>query len=239
MSWNPWEHRPRNLARSQAFDVRNAAGSVAELDLYDAVGEFEGIDPATVTKAVRGITAKRIVVHLNSPGGDYFGGVAIYNALRNHPATVDVQVEGIAASAASVIAMAGNTVSMHRGAQMMIHDAISGAYGNADDFTKRAALLSKCSEDIAGIYAARTGVPAGNWRDAMKAETWYNGTEAVTAHLADTSEDDAPAMTGLARADDENGLLLRNGIRSAFGQPVMTLWQERAALIAKLLREAA
>jgi hypothetical protein len=113
-------------------------------------------------------------VRLNSPGGDYFDGVAIANALARHPATVTVHVDGLAASAASVIAMAGDKVVMHPGAQMMIHDALTMTIGNA----------SRARQDPhpARLRQRRTSPPctpparaatADEWRTAMLAETWY------------------------------------------------------------------
>lgn len=133
------------------------------------------------------VKAQAVDLHVNSPGGDYFAGVTIANAIRQHPAKVTVHVDGLAASAASVIAMAGDVVTMHPGSQLMIHDAMSLAVGNANDMRETAALLDKVSDDIAGMYADRAGGQRIEWRARMQAETWYSADEAVRAGLADES----------------------------------------------------
>ncbi|NLE67664.1 MAG: Clp protease ClpP, partial [Lentisphaerae bacterium] len=95
-----------------------------ELDLYGDVGAVDGIDPAKVVALLRGAPdAKRINIRLNSPGGSAFDGIAIFNALKDHPAKVTVKVDGLAASAASIIAMAGDTIEMGEGSFLMVHRA--------------------------------------------------------------------------------------------------------------------
>lgn len=139
-----------------------------------------------VQSELQKITAERIDVYINSGGGDYFSGVAIYNALRSHPAYVTVYVEGIAASAASLIAISGDHVIMRRGAQIMIHDVgsiING--GNAAELETEALLIDKLSNEAAAIYAARAGGSANMWRTLMQRETWYSAQEAVDVGLAD------------------------------------------------------
>jgi ClpP class serine protease len=139
-----------------------------------------------------------IELHINSPGGDVWDGIAIYNALCNHPASVLSYVDGIAASAASFIAQAGGKVSIARNGTMMIHDAEGICIGNAADMTEMADLLDKASNNIADIYAQRCSTVL-QWRKAMKATSWYVGQEAVDAGLADEAyepdpgTDDAPA----------------------------------------------
>lgn len=189
-----------------ALAVRNAASGTGEMMIYDEIG-FWGISAQDVTDALKEMgSVSNISVRINSYGGEVFDGVAIYNALANHPATVDVQVDGIAASAASVIAMAGDTVTMHPGSTMMIHDAWGGCMGNAADMRATAEILDLLSENIAGIYAARAGGTQSEWRGRMATNggdgTWYGAAEAVAAGLADASQapepddaegDDAPA----------------------------------------------
>lgn len=176
-------------SRDAGFVVRNAKGDIAEIDILDEIAPFWGVDAKQVCKEIRAVSAKKIVVNLNSPGGDYFDGVTIYNTLKRHPADIEMRVDGLAASAASIIAMAGDKIYMSQGSQMMIHDAMSYAGGNAGSLRKRADLLDKCSDDIAAIYADRRGNSAEFWRAAMKEESWYNADEAVTAGLADAITD--------------------------------------------------
>jgi ATP-dependent protease ClpP protease subunit len=134
----------------------NASGSMAKVYIYDEIG-YVGV----------------------------FDGVAIYNSIHDHDATVTVIVDGIAASAASFIAQAGDKIIMNRNSTMMIHDAHGLAIGNSKDMAELAGLLDKASDNIASIYAERSGLSAEHWREAMRAETWYSADEAVEARLAD------------------------------------------------------
>lgn len=129
-------------------------------------------------------SAKEVTVRLNSPGGDAFEGVAIYNALKRHGARVIVEVEGLAASAASVAAMAGDEIRVHQGAQLMIHEAQTVAYGPASEFNKAADRLRKINSEVADVYAARTGQTRAKVLDLMAAETWMGATEAKSLGFA-------------------------------------------------------
>lgn len=167
------------------FQIENKADtSAADVYIYSDIGMW-GITASDFTRELRDITAPTIELHLNSPGGDVFEGVAIFNALRSHKATVNVTVDGLAASIASVIAMAGDMVTMGRGSQMMIHDGHAGIVGNAKVAREMAEMLDRTSNDIASFYAERAGGTAEHWRDLMRAETWYTAEEAVNAGLAD------------------------------------------------------
>lgn len=128
---------------------------------------------------------KDILVRLNSPGGDAFEGVATFNALKRHGARVMVEVEGLAASAASVIAMAGDTIAVHSGAQIMIHEASSIEWGNAKDLRKTADRLDKIGIEVAQIYATRTGQSVERVLELMAEETWMGGKDAVQLGFAD------------------------------------------------------
>lgn len=125
-------------------------------------------------------------MHINSPGGDVFDGIAILNALRAHKGPVTTIVDGLAASAASFIAQAGATRIMMRNSEMMIHDASGLCIGNASDMREMLDLLERTSDNIASVYAERSGTGSvETWRAAMSAETWYSAQEAVAAGLAD------------------------------------------------------
>lgn len=175
-----------------------AVQDVTDILIYDEVGAA-GVKAAQFATELRTIGTGRINLHLNSPGGEVFGGVAIYNALRQHPAEVHVYVDGIAASIASVIAMAGQTVTMEPSAQMMIHDGHAVCVGAADDMRQLADVLDRCSDVIAGIYAERAGGSAPEWRARMKATTWFNAREALAARLVDEIAG-TPAVGGAPRA---------------------------------------
>lgn len=186
--------RPANQARTAPKVVGQADGAT-EMLIYDEISWW-GISAADVA-AVLGSVTGDLHVRINSPGGDVFDGIAIYNMLIDHPGKVTVTVDGLAASAASFISMAGDEIRMNRGSQMMIHDAAGMCWGNAADMTAMAALLDMVSGTLAGIYAARTGVDAEQWRGAMREETWYTAEAAVEAGLADAmvphpGREDAP-----------------------------------------------
>lgn len=133
------------------------------------------------------VTNADLTVHINSPGGDVFDGIAILNALRAHKGSITTIVDGLAASAASFIAQAGQTRVMARNSEMMIHDASGLCIGNASDMRTMLDLLDRASDNIASVYAERSGVgDVASWRDAMGKETWYSAEEAVTAGLADS-----------------------------------------------------
>jgi len=154
------------------------------LYIYGDIGSW-GISAGQCVQELSALDAPVIDVYINSPGGEVFDGLAIYNALRSHPAKIMVRVDALAASIASVIAMAGDRVIMSPGSQMMIHDANGVACGEPDELRKYADFLDAQSDNIASIYAERAGGTMKQWRKLMQAETWYFADEAVTAGLAD------------------------------------------------------
>jgi ATP-dependent protease ClpP protease subunit len=171
--------------RDDWYRVENkAADGPAEVFIYDEIGYF-GVTAADFVADLQNVNAEQIRLHINSPGGDVFDALVVYNAIRDHPAEVEVVVDGIAASSASWIAQAGDRVVMNRGSQLMIHDAWSLTVGNAQSMRQAAEFLDKQSSNIAGIYAERAGGTVDEWRAAMSAETWYTADEAVDAGLAD------------------------------------------------------
>jgi len=182
----------RPLARERAgrtdwYRLQNKAGEKAALYIYDEIG-YWGDTASDLVAALKDVDTDALEVHVNSPGGDIFDGLAIYQALRDHPARITVKVDGLAASIASVIAMAGDEVIMAPKASIMIHDGWTMAVGNAAELRKTADLLDKQSGVIASVYADRSNRDANFWRDAMREETWYTADEAVDAGLADAVE---------------------------------------------------
>ena len=168
------------------YSIRNATDSdEAEIMLYDEIGGWYGATADQFIADLRGITAPNLRVRINSPGGSVFEGIAIANALRSHPGNVIVQVDSVAASIASVIAMAGDRVEMAPNSMLMIHDASGVCLGNASDMEEMAQLLALISDNIADAYVAKAGGTREQWREAMQAETWYLPDAAVEAGLAD------------------------------------------------------
>lgn len=183
--------------------MRNATG--VDLYLYDEIGPW-GTTASDVAAALGGVApTDRVTLRINSPGGDVFDGLAIYNLLRGHPGGVDVVVDGLAASAASFIAMAGSSVTMKAHTRMMIHDAIGVAFGNAADMRELAALLDDVSDNIAGIYSDRSGKPTAEFRELMLAETWLSGPQALELGLIDAAEDAGEEDPDGAEGDDGEG----------------------------------
>ena len=177
------------------------AETVAEVHIYDEIG-YWGTSAKDFAQQLAELDVDRIQLRINSPGGNAWDGVAIMNTLRRHRARVEVTVDGIAASAASLIAMAGDHIVMNRSSQMMIHDTSGMAWGNAATMRETADLLDKLSDSYADAYAKRAGGTRSAWRDVMRAETWYTAEEAVLAGLADEwdgSADSAAAAFDLSR----------------------------------------
>lgn len=156
--------------------------------LYDEIG-FWGCTATEFAEALDSANDE-VTLRINSPGGDVFDGLAIYNTIRSHRGPVHAVVDGIAASAASFIAVGAADVTMSRGSQLMIHDALGLCIGNAADARRLADLLDLQSDNIAGLYAAKAGGTAEQWRDAMRDERWYLADAAVEAGLADATDDD-------------------------------------------------
>jgi ATP-dependent protease ClpP protease subunit len=197
--------------RNDWYRIKNAATGPAQLHIYDEIGFF-GI---TASDLVRDLAAVKgdLEVHLNTPGGEVFDGIAIYNALKQRASGVRIVVDSLAASIGSVIAMAadpGNLV-IAKNASLMIHDGFGMGIGNAKDMRELADLLDKTSDNIASIYADRTGLPASQWREAMLAETWYVGQEAVDAGLADFVQGAEPEDAQLAATWDLSVFARRPG----------------------------
>jgi ATP-dependent protease ClpP protease subunit len=156
----------------------------ADISIYDEIG-YWGVTAKQFIGDLKALDATTIKLAINSPGGAVFDALAIYNALRQHPAAVEVTIMGVAASAASVIAMAGDTIVMPENAFMMIHNPLNLAYGNADDLREMADVLDKIGASLIGIYAKRTGMPEDEIKALLDAETWLNAEEAVLKGFAD------------------------------------------------------
>jgi ATP-dependent protease ClpP protease subunit len=212
----PADRRPSNLVaaadpsqRRSWFKVGNAVGiapngqprNAARIDIYEEIGGW-GVTAAEFAEQLRSVDASEIDLHINSPGGSVFDGLTIFNALVGHPAAITVYVDGLAASAASFIAQAGDTVVMNRGSMMMLHDAIAMTWGNAFDHDESAGLLRKVGASIAAVYASRAGGTAETWAAVMAEKNgqgrWYTADEAVEAGLADR-------VAGAADAAEQQG----------------------------------
>jgi ATP-dependent protease ClpP protease subunit len=181
------------------------AGTTLELLFYDEIGENfwsgGGVTAQSVADAIKQAGAfDRITLRINSPGGDCFEGVAIYNLIRSQGKPVDCFVDGLAASAASIIAMAGDTVSVGVGAMIMIHNAACLFYGDAPAFLKIADTLEKITLTVGGIYVKKTGQTADEIKTLMDGETWMGAEDAVDKGFADAIVRQDEDQTTQARA---------------------------------------
>lgn len=169
-------------------------GDAADIEIFDIIGDG-GATPAWFSAALKRAGNRRLRVAINSPGGDVFDGIAIYNQIRAHPAGVSVEVLGIAASAASVIAMAGDEITMARNSQLMVHNTWILVVGNADILAKTQDLLRKIDGQLAETYSARSGQSIETVGEMMRAETFMTADEAVDLGFADglLEQDAAPA----------------------------------------------
>ena len=180
------------------YSIKAKANDTAEISIYDEIG-FWGVSAASFAQDLKdcGNNLKQINLHIHSPGGDVFDGIAIYNLLKNHPANVTVYIDGLAASMASVIAMAGNEVIMPENAMMMIHKPWGIQGGDAEDMRKYADLLDKVENTLIPAYASKTGKTPEELAEMLSAETWLNGKECVEQGFADKLAEPLVAMASI------------------------------------------
>jgi ATP-dependent protease ClpP protease subunit len=200
------------LARWDETISAAAPKSDNTISILGPIGEDifgEGVTVKRITAALRAIGDQDVIANINSPGGNMFEGLAIFNALREHPRKVTVRVLGIAASAASLIAMAGDTIEVAKAGFIMIHNANVPDAGNRHDKREIADKLEQFDAAMAGLYADRTGLPRAKIAAMMDDETFLAGEDAVTAKFADAllssdavTHEPKAEMTALRRLDD-------------------------------------
>lgn len=188
-----------------SYSPRASVHEPAVLQIFDQIGEDwfggSGISAKAFSDALQSVGPGPLVVEINSPGGNVWDGLAIYNMLRGRQAPVTTRVVGIAASIASVIALAGDSIEMAEASLFMIHDPSGMVAGTSDDMRKMANALDQHAEILAGIYTKRTGKTSAQIRAAMTAETWFTAQEAIQFGLADkTTEQLAMAACWHPRA---------------------------------------
>lgn len=184
------DNADRRPAATPVTEIR-AEGEVTHLYLYDVISEWWGVSASEFVKSLQGVTSPTIHLHINSPGGDVFDARAMASALRQHAARVVVLIEGLAASAATTVAMAADEVRIADGAFFMIHNAWTITVGNAADHDEQAALLRQVDTAIAADYTRKTGKPDEEIRGWMNAETWFDGKRAVDEGFADSLLEEA------------------------------------------------
>ncbi|MCX2201475.1 MULTISPECIES: head maturation protease, ClpP-related [Pantoea] len=208
----PFARENRDLP-SSAMDRWNGSIKAAKSDdnsisVFDVIGADwygDGVTASRIAAALRSIGGADVTVNINSPGGDMFEGLAIYNLLREYEGKVTVKVLGLAASAASIIAMAGDEVQIGRGAFLMIHNCWVYAMGNRHDLQQIAADMVPFDKAMNDIYGARTGLDAATIDAMMDAETYIGGSDAVEKGFADR----LLAADEIADGDDSPAAALR------------------------------
>lgn len=232
-----WDAPSDVLAKWAQMPVAAIKDSDTTISILDVVGEDywlgTGVTANRISAALRSIGSQDITVRINSPGGDMFEGIAIYNLLRTHPAKVTVEVLGWAASAASIIAMAGDEIRMGLGSFMMIHNAWGLVIGNRHDMREAASLFDQFDAAIADIYEARTGIKRADIEQLMDAETFMGASEAVEYGFADGITDDADPASGpavSASATVPSQILAKRRIDAALAQQGISRTERRKML---------
>ena len=208
------------------WKITNQSNNEAEILLYDTITDFD--DERWGYTSAKGIINKikalgkieNITLRINCVGGDVFQAQAMYNYLKSHPANITVRVDGLAASAASLVAMAGNRIIMPENSMMMIHNPAGGVMGEADDMREVADILDKIRDMIANAYVARTGQEREKIVELMNAETWMTANEAYDLKFCDEIEK-AVEITAMAVKD---GIIFQNGFGFA---RIDEVWSEK------------
>ncbi|MGM0807536.1 MAG: head maturation protease, ClpP-related [Bacillota bacterium] len=163
------------------------SGDTTEITIYGDIGESwwgESVSANDIKDALKDVESETITIRLNSPGGDAFDGIAIYNQLKNHKAKVIGYIDGLAASAASIIAMACDELIMNTGSMMMIHEASTFTWGTKADIKKTLNALEGVDKSIAEIYMTKYNGEREDLNALVEGETWFTASEAVEVGLA-------------------------------------------------------
>ena len=191
------------------YNLKADAGKTPVLSIFDDIGAY-GVSAKSFLNDLRTVTTDEVDVEINSPGGDVFAGLAIYNGLRASGKKINVKVLGLAASAASLVAMAGDTIEMPENAFMMIHNPWGFAMGGADEMRNTADVLDKIGTGLVSTYAKRTGKTDQEITALLDAETWMTAQEAVDAGFATSV---TPALAVKASYSEDR---LPENVRLAF-----------------------
>jgi ATP-dependent protease ClpP protease subunit len=230
-----WDAPSDALARWAGGPQAAEADDPNTVSIFDVIGQDPwtggGFTAKRMSAALRSIGPKPVSVAINSPGGDFFEGLAIYNLLREHPAKVNVRVMGLAASAASVIAMAGDEIAMGMGSFLMIHNAWAVVIGNRHDLGEASTVLEQFDAAMADIYAARSGMDAKAIAKLMDAESFIGAGDAVAKGFADTVTNEPAGASASGEARSEVGA--RRRLDALLAQQGLPRSERR-----RLLREA-
>lgn len=212
------------LEQWAAMPVPTAAAGDGTIEVFDQIGAgmfTDGVTAKAVSASLRSSKAKDITVKINSPGGNFFEGLAIYNLLRSDPRSVRVEVLGVAASAASVIAMAGDEIVVGPSSFMFVHNAHGVVMGDQHDMSEASAMLTKFSDSMADIYEARSETKRPEIIAMMDKETFLTSKEAVAKGFADSVDGDITAPEGDVTSSNR-GLMARRQTEAALARAGFT-----------------
>ncbi|WP_299686700.1 head maturation protease, ClpP-related [uncultured Tateyamaria sp.] len=219
-------------------DIQSAGSDKDEatISILDPIGADwfgDGVTAKRIAGALRNIGDRDVVVSINSPGGDFFEGLAIYNLLNEHPGAVTIKILGLAASAASIIAMAGDKIQISRAAFLMIHNTWVLAAGDRHAFREVADWLEPFDAAAAEVYHARSGIAEKEIATMLDKETWIGGTEAVDLGLADAILGDDAIAGGAQNNTKDNPVAATRQVDLLLARQGVTR-SERRSLIAGL-----
>lgn len=187
------------------YNIKNLSENKTEIVIYDEIGQW-GIDSKAFIEEIKEISTENILLRINSPGGSVIDGLAIHDAIKRAPQKITAQIEGLAASIASIIALAADEVTMSQNSLFMIHNVWGGETGGAKDMRKAADLMEKMGDRLVNIYVGKTGKDESEIRNWMDEETWFTADEALAAGFIDYVEE----PIALAAKFDINKLNYKN-----------------------------
>ncbi|MFC9540786.1 head maturation protease, ClpP-related [Lysinibacillus sp. NPDC056959] len=216
------------------LSAKNINASTTEIVIYGDIGEswwYDSISASDIDALLKDVMTENITVRINSPGGDAFDGITIYNRLKDHDAKVKIIVDGWACSAASIIAMAADELVMNTGSMLMIHEASTGIWGTKKDLEKEAELLSKLDRSLVDIYMTKAIVEREEIEQMVNNETWFTADEAIAIGFASTSIVKDTADDDEIKTDAEafkNSVLARFKQESSPKQNILTKFQRNS-----------
>ena len=199
------ERNLKNLIDMNWYNIKNLSENKTEIVIYDEIGQW-GIDSKAFIEEIKEISTENILLRINSPGGSVIDGLAIHDAIKRAPQKITAQIEGLAASIASIIALAADEVTMSQNSLFMIHNVWGGETGGAKDMRKAADLMEKMGDRLVNIYVSKTGKDESEVRNWMDEETWFTAEEALAAGFIDYVEE----PIALAAKFDINKLNYKN-----------------------------
>ena len=208
------------------FEIKALANNEAELHIYGVIGS-EANNPKDFISQLKTVKSETLHIHINSPGGDLFAGHVIYGIIKNFKGKKITYIDGLAASAASIIAMAGDKVVMPRNTLLMIHNASTIIHGDSQEFAKAAGTLEKMNATMQAVYHNKTGIAHEEIAAMMNNETWFTADEALKLGFIDSVVDDIELDSHYA----DNGSLILNGIDfgNVYAEKIKKLLPRQAA----------